>query len=153
MSLSYDMFNGAFLSKVNEFEFGKLLDEYRVDIMQDMLAGFMKRAIVSFKKVCKYDLVTTANDEERAFDIDIAPEDEDELVEIVSEGMLIQWMKPYIYRQEVLENTINTNDFSTYSPAELLMRISNAYAKAQSDYIQMIREYSYNHGDLTDLHI
>ena len=53
----------------------------------------------------------------------------------------------------VLENVLNTKDFSTYSPAELLMRVGNAYAKVQKDYTNMIREYSYNHGDLSDLHL
>ena len=67
--------------------------------------------------------------------------------------MLIQWMKPYVYKQDNLENVLNTRDFTTYSPAELLLRVGNAYAKAQKDYTQMIREYSYNHGDLKDLHI
>ena len=33
------------------------------------------------------------------------------------------------------------------------MRVGNAYAKVQRDYTQMIREYSYNHGDLTKLHV
>ena len=67
--------------------------------------------------------------------------------------MLVQWMKPYVYRQENLENVLNTKDFTTYSPAELLLRISNAYAKVQKDYTNMIREYSYSHGDLSDLHL
>jgi hypothetical protein len=48
---------------------------------------------------------------------------------------------------------MNTRDYSMYSPAELLMRVGNAYQKAQRDYTQMIREYSYNHGDLSDLHL
>ena len=65
----------------------------------------------------------------------------------------MQWMKPYTYSQENLENVLNTRDFTTYSPAELLMRVGNAYEKAQKDFTKMMREYSYNHGDLTDLHL
>lgn len=79
--------------------------------------------------------------------------DLDEIVDIVSEGMLAQWLKPYTYKQDNLENVLNTKDFTTYSPSELLMRISNAYAAAQKDFTNMMREYSYNHGDLTDLHL
>ena len=80
-------------------------------------------------------------------------EDLDEIADIVSEGMLVQWMKPYTYKQESLESVLNTKDFTTYSPAELLMRIGNAYAAARKDFTNMMREYSYNHGDLTDLHL
>jgi hypothetical protein len=85
--------------------------------------------------------------------IDIADEDMDEIVDIISEGMLVQWMKPFTYKQENLENVLNTRDFSTYSPAELFLRISDAYASAKKDFTNMMREYSYNHGDLTDLHL
>lgn len=149
MSVSYDVFTGAFLSKVAEYEFIQLDEENRAELID----GFMKRAIVAFRKNCAYDLVSTADDELRQFDVDISDDDMDELADIISEGMVVQWMKPYLYHQEMLENKLNTRDFTTYSPAELLMRVGNAYAKAQKDYTQMIREYSYNHGDLTSLHI
>ena len=89
----------------------------------------------------------------REFDVDIDAGDLDEIIDIVSEGMLVQWMKPYTYKQENLESVLNTRDFTTYSPSELLMRISDAYAAAKKDYTNMMREYSYNHGDLTDLHL
>ena len=149
MSLSYDVFAAAFLAKISEYDFINMDSVDRIAAVD----GYLKRAVTSFRKNCKYDLFTTANDEAREFDIDISDDDVDELVNIISEGMLVQWMKPYVYHQENLENVLNTRDFTTYSPAELLLRIGNAYAKVQKDYIQMIREYSYNHGDLTDLHL
>jgi hypothetical protein len=149
MGVSYDVFTGAFLSKISEYEFIQLEEDHRTELID----GYMKRAIAAFRKNCLYDLFTTGDDEDREFDVEINDDDMDELVDIISEGMLIQWMKPYLYRQEMLENLMNTRDFTTYSPAELLMRIGNAYAKVQRDYTQMIREYSYNHGDLTTLHI
>lgn len=148
MSVSYDVFAGAFLSKITEYNFIQIPDENRIAIVDD----YMKRAIPRFAKVCKYDL-TVFDDETRTFSADIPPDALDEIVDIVSEGMLEQWMKPYVYRQENLENVLNTKDFTTYSPAELLLRIGNAYVKVQKDYTNMIREYSYNHGDLSDLHL
>ena len=98
----------------------------------------MKRAISGFRKICQYDFSTTGTST---------------LNTLVSEGMVVQWLKPYVYKQELLENAINTKDFTTYSPAELLLRVGNAYADAKKDYTQMIREYSFNTGDLTDLHL
>lgn len=148
MSVSYDVFAEAFLSKITEYTFIQIPDENRTAIVDD----YMKRAIHRFAKVCKYDL-TTSDDKSRSFSAEIPIDALDEIVDIVSEGMLEQWMKPYVYRQENLENVLNTRDFTTYSPAELLLRISNAYAKVQKDYTNMIREYSYNHGDLSDLHL
>lgn len=149
MGVSYDLFTGAFLAKISEFDFIQLEEDNRVAIVD----GYMKRALVAFRKNCKYDLFTTGNDAERTFNIDISAEDIDELADIVSDGMVVQWLKPFVYKQELLENVLNTRDFTTYSPAELLMRVGNAYSKAQKDYTQKIREYSFNHGDLSDLHL
>lgn len=149
MSLSYDVFTAAFLAKVTEYDFIRLSEDNR----QTIIDGYLKRALTAFKKNCLYDLFTTADDDKREFNVDISDDDLDEIVEIVSEGMLIQWMKPLVYRQENLENLLNTKDFTVYSPAELLLRIGNAYTKVQKDYLQLIREYSYNHGALTELHI
>ena len=148
MSVSYDVFAGAFLSKITEYTFMQLAEENRTAIVD----GFLKRAIPKFAKVCKYNLAE-CDDSARVFFVDIPADELDEIVDVVSEGMLEQWMKPYVYRQENLENVLNTKDFTTYSPAELLLRIGNAYAKVQKDYTNMIREYSYNHGDLSDLHL
>ena len=148
MSVSYDVFAGAFLSKITEYTFMQLAEENRTAIVD----GFLKRAIPKFAKVCKYNLAE-CDDSARVFFVDIPADELDEIVDVVSEGMLEQWMKPYVYRQENLENTLNSRDFTTYSPAELLLRISNAYAQVQKDYTQMIREYSYSHGDLSDLHL
>lgn len=148
MGIPYDSFTGAFLAKVTEFELSALADSAR----QETVDGYMKRAINSFKKICKYDL-TASDDTLREFDIAIDEDALDEIIDIVSEGMVVQWLKPYVYKQELLENVLNTRDFTTYSPAELLLRVGNAYKTAQKDYTQMIREYSYNNGDLTGLHI
>jgi len=149
MSLSYDVFTEAFIAKVTEYDFIRLSEDDR----QIIIDGYLKRALTAFKKNCLYDLFTTADDDKREFNVDISGDDLDEIVDIVSEGMLIQWMKPLVYRQENLENLLNTKDFTVYSPAELLLRIGNAYTKVQKDYLQLIREYSYNHGALTELHI
>lgn len=149
MSIPYDLFAGEFLGKISEFNFIKLEEADRTAVVD----GYMKRALNAFKKNCMYDLFTTRNDDERCFMIDIPDSEIDEITDIVSDGMVVQWLKPFVHKQELLENTLNTKDFTTYSPAELLMRIGNAHNNAQKDYIQKIREYSFNHGDLTDLHL
>ena len=149
MSLSYDVFGAAFLSKIAEYDFLRMGEEQRTATVD----SFLKRSVASFKKVCLYDLTSAADDDIREFDVEIDGDDLDDLVDIISEGMVVQWMKPYVYHQENLQNVLNTRDFTTYSPAELLLRIGNAYSKAQKDYTQMVREYSYNHGDLTTLHL
>lgn len=149
MSVSYDTFTKVFLNKASEFDFINMDELER----SDQVDGYMKRAISAFRKICKYDLSTTRNDELREFNIEIPNEDLDEIVDIVTEGMLVQWMKPYTYSQENLENVLNTRDFTTYSPSELLKRIGDRHDIVLKHFTNMMREYSYCHGDLTVLHL
>jgi len=149
MSISYDDFTNAFLSKILEYNFLSLDLEEATSIVD----GYMITAISQFKKNCLYDLTTTRDDEHRTFDVDISAEDKDEIVDIIACGMVVQWIKPYVNQQELLQNVLSTRDFDTYSPAELLLRVGNAYKSAQKEFVQAIREYSYNHGDLTSYHI
>ena len=146
MGTPYDVFTDAFLDKVTEYDFIKL-EQYDRDQMID---GYMKRACAQFNHICEYDLMAY-DDVIREFDETIPDEDLYEIIEVVTEGMMVQWMKPYFYRADCLENVLNTADFTAYSPAELLYRITNAYNAAKRDFINAMREYSYNHGDLSDL--
>lgn len=148
MSIPYDVFVGAFLSKISEYDFSKMEEFDRNEIVN----GYMKKSLAQFNGICKYNMMDY-DDIIRQINTDIPDNEIDEIIDIVSEGMLVQWMKPFVYRQENLQNVLNTRDFTTYSPAELLLRINNAYAKVQRDHVNMMREYSYRHGDLTDLHL
>lgn len=148
MSVSYDVFKCAFLDKVTEYDFLKLDDYDRNSIID----GYMKRACAQFNHVCKYDM-TCGDDNIRELMINIPDDEIDEIVDIITEGMLVQWMKPYYYRADSLENVLNTADFTAYSPAELLYRITNAYTTSLRNFTNRVRAYSYDHGDLTDLHL
>ena len=149
MSIPYDAIIGAFLSKITEFNFINMDDENR----EELVNGYMRRAVSEFDRICKQNLTASIDAVEQEFAVDVDDAAADEIINILSEGMVVQWLKPYVYQQELLENVINSRDFTQYSPAELLMRVGNAYRRAQKDFTQMIREYSYNHGDLTVLHI
>lgn len=149
MIVSYDMFTEAFLEKVTEHKYLSLSETNR----QQLVDHYMKRACAQFSDVCKYDIMNGDNDT-RTFNFENAAEWEvDEIIDIVSDGMLVQWMKPYTYKHDNLENVMNTTDFSTYSPAELLHRIVEEYKMCKKEFVSRKREYSYRHGDLTDLHL
>lgn len=148
MSVPYDMFIGAFLGKVTEYDFINL-DEYD---RNNMVEGYMKRACSQFDRICKYDL-SDRDDLIRQFNMDVPDDEIDEILDIVSEGMLVQWMKPYVFKQDNLVQLLNTKDFTAYSPAELFRQVNSAYSSVNKNFVGMMREYSYNHGDLTELHL
>lgn len=147
--VAFDTFYNAFLSKITEYDFIAMPEKDALATFE----GYMKRAISMFSHTCHHDLISTIDEENSCFNIDIAPKDLIEIVNIVSEGMVVEWIKPYLYNQELLENALSTKDFSLYSPASLLQRVGDAYNRANKGYTQLMRNYSFNHGDLTELHI
>lgn len=149
MSIPYDIFTGAFLAKIAEYDFSDMDDFSRNEIVD----GYMKKAIASFSHICPYDLINTRDDIVRCFSVDIPEDEMDEIADIVSQGMLVQWMKPYVFRQDHMEMLLNTRDFTSYSPGDFLTKIANAHKDASREFTNMKRDYSYNHGDLTDLHL
>lgn len=146
MATPYDIFEGAFLSKITEYDFLQI-DPYD---RNGSIDSYMKRSAAQFNKVCKYDLLTF-DDAVRELAVDIPDSDLVEIVDIVATGMVVQWLQPYMFKSENLENILNTADYSMYSPAELLLRVREVYQMAQRDFKNMIKDYSYDHGDLSNL--
>lgn len=147
MNIHYDVLTRAFLSKITEYDFARLQE----CTSQVMIDGYIRTAVYRFDKVCKYDL-RRMDAQERVLEADIAEEDVDEIIDILSEGMIVEWLKPYVYKAENLENVLNTSDYTSYSPAELLLRITGVYKMAKEEFDKMMKDYSYDHGDLSDLH-
>lgn len=149
MRVSYDEFIRAFLAKIQEYEFLHLPEPDR----DAVVLGYMKRAAAKFAEVCVYDIANGDN-LSREYTFEGATDMEvDEIVDIVSDGMVVQWLRSYLYRQDNLEILMNTVDFTSYSPAELLKQVRTVYADARTNFINIVNEYSYRHGDLTDLHL
>ena len=106
MSVPYDVFAAAFLSKITEFDLLSLDDASRTEIVDKYMHTAVSNS--NFKKVSGLNFATTKDDENRVFDLEIPEDRIDEIVDIVSEGMVVQWLKPYVYKQELLENVLNT---------------------------------------------
>lgn len=141
----YYVFVDAFLNKISEYHFV----DYPDDVMYKLAVGYMKTACSKFARICEADL-KSFDDEQQAF---LTDDIDDEIVDIVSEGMVAEWVKPYVNNSDNLENVLNTKDFTLYSSANLLSQVRSLEESSRKNFVQMMREYSYNHGDLTVLHI
>ena len=149
MGVPYDVFTEMFLAKISEYDFDLMSDEIKTGVVD----GYMKRALSQFYHVCKHDFFGTADDESREFALDIQARELVEIADIISEGMVVQWLSPFLNHQDLLEDKMNTRDFTVYSPANLLLRVREAHGSASRRFTNMIKGYSYHHGDLTDLHL
>lgn len=147
MVVSYEKVIDEFLQRVTEFR----LIELPVSTREHIVRSYMISALSDFSKKCREPL-DHYDDTERTITMknDI---DEDEFVNIIAEGMVFYWFKQYMHNQENLQNLLNTTDFSSYSPAELLKQVKASYDQCRKNFTNMLREYTYEHGDLTDLHV
>lgn len=141
----YKAFIDTFLDKISDY---KLLnyDDYLVD---ELAVGYMKRVCTKFDKICQADL-SQQDDNEYAF---LSDEIDDEIIDIVTDGMVVEWLRQYVNNSDNLENILNTKDFTMYSSKNLLAEIKSLYQDEQKAFTNSMREYSYNHGDLSSLHL
>lgn len=145
----YSLFIDAFLEKTIDYNFADLDD----DIRSRLVIDYMKRSCAQFDKICEFNL-SNRDDDTQTFDATIDPNKDQDVVDIVSEGMIVQWLKPYYYRNENMENALNTKDYTlAASPANITKEIKEVYNNAQRDFTIMMREYSYQHADLTQLNM
>ena len=147
MVVSYDRLFNEFLQKITEYKFLSLPQS----TSEEIVTRYMRSAISQFSTVCR-EPVDSIDDEEETVRMrnDI---DEDEFSDIITDGMVFYWFKQFMYAEENLKNQLNTVDFTTYSPAELLKQVKLAYDQCKRDFTARLRKYSYDHGSLTDLFI
>ena len=148
MIVSYDTIIETFLQKITEYKLLGLPESTRDQIVQ----GYMKNAVSDFSKECR-EKVVAFDDENGTVEFLNDNMDAVEVINLIANGMVFYWMLPYIHHQDLLELRLNTSDFTSYSPAELLKQVRIAYSDVRMEFKHDLREYTYNNGDLTDLHI
>ena len=131
-----------FLSRIRSFDFLNYLEEE----LDSMTLSYLKSSIGSFQRLCKSDLTITEDNE---FVGDLSEEE----IDILVEGMIIEWIKPYLYRSDNLKDRMNTKDYSFFSPANLLKEIRSTYTELQAEHAKAIRMYSYTTSVLYDLSV
>lgn len=136
-----DIYN-SFLDKITDTDLLALTDDNK----ELFLNGLMKKSIIGFKNICSIDL-TDVNEETEQFNQTLKDED----IEILSTGMIVEWLKPKYYFNDNLKNSLNTKDYSTFSPANLLKEIRETYLNAKKEFKSMINEYSYLNGNIETL--
>ncbi len=142
MATPYSEIYNSFIARVTDYDLLELEYEER----DDFLHTLMVRSCSKFSDICLINL-NNRDDESEQFN-DTLPDD---VVDIVSTGMIVEWLKPRLYHNENLRNMLNTKDYSTFSPANLLSQIKEAYTDARKEFNSMMVQYSYTHGNVAGL--
>lgn len=123
----------SFLSKITTFdEYLSLTEEE----LNEELAMLLKKSLAKFinKKdiICNYDMESF----NRVLD--------DLEIEIISFGMVDEWLSPKINNIELLKQSLSSKDFTLYSQANHLKELLELKSKAESDFQYWIGRYSMN---------
>lgn len=148
MATTYSSIYDEFLDKITDPDL-LLLSE---DDQDETKKAYMEYGVKKISKYIspKFDLsrrTVVPNDEgsetvdvlDNAFEDDL---DNDTIV-MLTEYMLEAWLKPYLNNAELLRLHMNTKDFNTTSPANLLDKIGVRYDEARRRARSLRNEYTY----------
>ena len=140
MATAFTEVYSSFLDKVNDYDLADMID---VDA-QSFMRGLLNQAVVRFLESCKKDLTQT-DSEGFVEDLDLME------IDILTEGMIEAWLKPIRNNLDLRRNSLNTKDFTTFSPANLLDKVNNTFTMAHANFLSRIKEYSFIRNDVGDL--
>jgi len=129
----------VFINKITDMDLPKFEDLTR----ESIIIGYMKSACTKFAKVCEVDLYDRDEKVEH-FNIDL----DDEIIDIITECMLVEWLKPKVLFTDNLSNVLNTKDFSMYSPANMLKELRETLAYLKKNARGLINNYSFAHSEV-----
>ena len=118
------------------------LPMYEQSIQEEMLFSYLKKAISRFRRICKNSLEIDI--EQKCIVSDLT----DEEIEILYTWMIYFWITPYVNNNDNLRNILNTKDFSTYSPANLVNAIANLQKNSKKEALSLQSIYSIVNGDV-----
>lgn len=118
------------------------------DLQIEMLISYMNKAISKCNRIVKKVVDLSLRENETLEFLSVVP---DEVIDIITEWMIVFWLKPYLNNIENLRNNLSTKDFSVFSPANLLEKIGDRYDKSYSRARSIMNEYSYVIADMKEL--
>jgi hypothetical protein len=121
-----------FLIKATDYGLSTLTDDEKNDYLETVLIS----AVFKFEPVCRTDISLRGETEftETLTDTEI---------DILSELMIVEWIKPKLYTTELYRNMLSTKDFNTFSPANLLKEMRETYNTASKTANELMILYSY----------
>lgn len=141
MATPYAAVINAFISKVKAYKIMALLREDR----EEIVLGYLNAACSKFYRQCSHDL-KLRNEEEKCFEEDLTIDE----IDILAELMVVEWLTPQIYDDELLESRLNTKDFTEYSPGNLIEQIRSVYNESRKKSRYRVIGYTYDDGDIID---
>jgi hypothetical protein len=134
-----DIYN-SFLDKTTDSDFMKYSETNR----ETLMLNYMKRACAKFADICKKNLFDR-NETTKQFNITLT----DEEIDIISDGMIVEWLRPKYLYNENMKNVLNGKDYKiAASPANVLKEIRESYLQVENNFKSRMNRYSFMNSDI-----
>lgn len=133
-----------FRSRVRNYDFLEFDDFTILQYQYSLLI----QSIFDFSDICKTD-IEDYDSELMVFNQKLTGKE----INILSLGMMVHFLEPYVYNTDALQNAISTKDFSVYSPANLLEKMTELLKETKKELKKEINLYSFKNGEISDLSV
>lgn len=141
MNTTYDEVIEVFIDKITEYDWYKYTDAEKDKIIEQYMISACSKWRNSGLDLKNRD------DESRTFNIKLT----DEHIDIITTGMIVEWLKPKLYNSDKLKAFLNTKDFNLTSPQGILSQIREVYNGAKTEFKVMMSEFSFNNGNVNEV--
>lgn len=142
MATSFETIYARCRGRIKDYDKEGYTDELFEQAERDLLT----LAIDDFSDICVQDL-NDYNEELKEFNVDLSRKEQN----ILSLGMIVHWIEPYIYNSDALRNAMSTKDFTFFSPANLLEKMTDLYKLSQENLRAEMNAYSFRMNDVSEL--
>ena len=133
-----------FRSRVRNYDFLEFDDFTILQYQYSLLI----QSVFDFSDICKTD-IEDYDSELMVFNQKLTGKE----INILSLGMMVHFLEPYVYNTDALQNAISTKDFSVYSPANLLEKMTELLKETKKELKKEINLYSFKNGEISDLSV
>ena len=133
-----------FRSRIRNYDFLEFDDFTILQYQYSLLI----QSIFEFSDICKTD-IEDYDSELMVFNQKLTGKE----INILSLGMMVHFLEPYVYNTDALQNAISTKDFSVYSPANLLEKMTELLKETKKELKKEINLYSFKNGEISDLSV
>lgn len=133
-----------FRSRIRNYDFLEFDDFTILQYQYSLLI----QSVFDFSDICKTD-IEDYDRELMVFNQKLTGKE----INILSLGMMVHFLEPYVYNTDALQNAISTKDFSVYSPANLLEKMTYLLKETKKELKKEINLYSFKNGEISDLSV
>lgn len=142
MATPFSIIYDKFIFKITSYKILNLPDEDKNFILRN----YLDSACAEYQTELKVD-ITDVDENNQCFNNTLNPIE----IDILAEAMIVEWLKPIIYDDELLQNKLNTRDFTEYSTANLSSQIHTIYNTTKKNIRLRVNEYTFKYTNLSEM--